>query len=380
MVPWRAFLNRIADLGLGDVGKLITSTLEQVAARVAIPTLHKIMYIKQGLSAVPLPCKVGSADAIEMGFVDYLPKQSDILSSLQNEINKAKNIADPDVLVLLGVSGAGKTRTAYDLARKFYSFYFELSRSSAADLKSLLVILNGAKPKFEGVSSELEMEELQNLFEDKCSRDILQLLLARMITLFLCYGTGQLSGPEDWLYAQLNGAPSTSILVGAVLGEMPSAHVGLLWVHFAAVARILFGEKIPVITDEAHLLQSELFAFRRPSYKNRRSERLYSPHKGVSQSHRRPFLSFWIAQLHVTADVVPIVCGTALRLRNLELIKSAAGNTDMQPHIFTSFPTLNEHDVTLVLYHFLDLSGIDKEEVKKLARELIGKHLYFSPE
>jgi hypothetical protein len=71
-----------------------------------------------------------------------------------------------------------------------------------------------------------------------------------------------------------------------------------------------------------------------------------------------------------------MVCGTALHLRNLELIKSVAGSTNMQPHIFTFFSTLNKDDITKVLYHFLDLSGIPKEQVQKIARELIGKYMF----
>jgi hypothetical protein len=74
-----------------------------------------------------------------------------------------------------------------------------------------------------------------------------------MITLFLYFGTGQLSGPEDWLYTQLNDAPATSISVSSVLNEM-SANIRLLWKSFAVVAKSLFRAKILVITDEIHLL------------------------------------------------------------------------------------------------------------------------------
>lgn len=371
-VPWEAFLKKVTDLGTGDAGASVVNTLKHVSARVSIPTLHKLSYIKLGMSNEPLPCRVGT-DNIEMGFVDYLPKQSDILSQLSAEIEGAKNKADTDVLVLLGVSGSGKTRTAYDLARKFYSFYFEVSRSSAADLASLLETLELSQPNFNSVSSEEVMEQLQNEFESKCSSRIQLLLLARMVTLFLYYGTGQLSGPDDWLYAQLNGAPLLSRLVSSVLAEISREQIDLLWNHFDLVSQLLFKAKIPVITDEAHLLQSQLYAFRRPSYKKKPPERLYSPNMGVSRSHRRPFLSFWIAKLHATSAIVPILCGTALRLRNLEHIKSAAGDPDMQPHIFTSFPILNEQDVCLVLFHFLDIEDIPIVEVKKLARQLVGK-------
>jgi hypothetical protein len=91
-----------------------------------------------------------------------------------------------------------------------------------------------------------------------------------MITLFLYFGTGQLSGPEDWLYAQLNSVPAPSISVSSVVNEM-GANIRLLWKSFAVVAKSLFRAKILVITDEVHLLQAELFTFRRLSYKNRTS-------------------------------------------------------------------------------------------------------------
>jgi hypothetical protein len=168
-------------------------------------------------------------------------------------------------------------------------------------------------------------------------------------------------------------------MVSSVLDEMLGADIMLLWIFFTIVAKSLFGAKIPVITDETYLLQAELFAFRRPSYKNRTSERLFSPNKEITQEHQRVFLSFWIATLHATTEIVPMVCGTALRLCNIELIKATAGNTDMQPHIFISFPTLNEDNVTVVLHHFLNLSGIPEGLVRRIARKLIGKYIFCFP-
>jgi hypothetical protein len=105
-----------------------------------------------------------------MGFVNFLPNESDILSRLHNEIDNAKNVPNPNVLVLLGVLGLGKTRTAYDLVKKFYSFYFEVSCSSATDLDLLKATLADKRPKFNCVSNVTDMEEMQDKFERECSR------------------------------------------------------------------------------------------------------------------------------------------------------------------------------------------------------------------
>jgi hypothetical protein len=97
---------------------------------------------------------------------------SDILSCLHSEINNAKNVTNPDIFVLLGVSGSGKTRTTYDLVKKFYFFYFEVSCSNVADLELLKGVLADIRPTFNHVSSITDMEEMQDEFEEKYSRSI----------------------------------------------------------------------------------------------------------------------------------------------------------------------------------------------------------------
>jgi hypothetical protein len=115
---------------------------------------------------------VGSIDQIEMEFVNFLSNESDILSYLYTKINNTKNVTNPDVLVLLSVSGSGKTRTVYDLVKKFYSFYFEVSHGSATDLGLLKATLAGKRPEFNHMSNVIDMEEMQDKFEKECSRDI----------------------------------------------------------------------------------------------------------------------------------------------------------------------------------------------------------------
>jgi hypothetical protein len=113
---------------------------------------------------------VGSVDQIKIGFVNFLPNESDILSRLYTEIDNAKNVTNLDVLMLLGVSGSEKTRTDYDLVKKFYSFYFEVSHGSATDLGLLKATLTGKRPEFNYMSNVTDMEEMQDKFEEECSR------------------------------------------------------------------------------------------------------------------------------------------------------------------------------------------------------------------
>jgi hypothetical protein len=108
---------------------------------------------------------VGSVDQIKIGFVNFLPNESDILSRLYTEIDNAKNVTNLDVLMLLGVSGSEKTRTAYDLVKKFYFFYFEVSHGSATDLGLLKATLAGKRPEFNHMSNVTDMEEMQDKFE-----------------------------------------------------------------------------------------------------------------------------------------------------------------------------------------------------------------------
>jgi len=231
--------------------------LKNVLSQVVVPKLHKLQYFQAGLSKTPLPCRMGSSDRVEMSFVDYLPKQSDILTQVCDQIAKAKDISDLNVLVLLGGSGAGKTRTAYDVAKRFYTFYFEVSCSSARDLVAMLDTVKLARPKFQSVSDVSHIRDLQDAFEDRCRSCILQLLLARMITLFYL-GTGQVTRPVDWLYAQLDSVYDTSKQVFSLLGHCRISTLASYWAVFPKLTKFFLSRIISLfsLTSRTCFMQS----------------------------------------------------------------------------------------------------------------------------
>lgn len=285
-------------------------------------------------------------------------------------------VDDPDdipLVVLLGVSGAGKTRTAYDIAKEQYIVYFEATTIHSGDLTAAIKKMKEVELLIPLPKDTTQIAASRDTFEARCELIIHRLILARVLTLLLLYGSGKVTLPSNWLLAQLNGGGTMSANIFNKLGDLIQGNqLSLVLGGALEIFKSLFGLKLAVITDEAHLLLNELQgAFRRPSYRRYSSAEVYSPNKGVKSSQSRPFLSFWLTSL-CALPVLPIVCGTALRLRDLELIRSAAGRTDKLPIVVKDFPYLDQCKVEAILHFHFDLTSIPDTEVKRLAGELTG--------
>jgi hypothetical protein len=283
-----------------------------------------------------------------------------------------QDLDDIPVVVLLGVSGAGKTRTAYDVAKSRYTVYFEASTNHSKDLSRAITEMTTAKLRIPLPEDILQIAESQDVFEQACAQIATRLMLARVLTLLLLHLSGKATSPTDWLLAQLNGGGEVSLEVFNTLVDLiPTDFYSSTLDASLKICKTL-GFRLTVITDEAHLLLHELpRAFRRPSYKTRPGTDTYSPHKGVKTTQCRAFLSFWIVLLR-TWPLLPLVCGTALQLRDLELIRSAVGRTDKVPIVVKDFPYLDQRKVVAILHFHLDLAGIPDKEVQRIASELTG--------
>jgi hypothetical protein len=318
-------------------------------------------------------------------FVRNIPFRSGRFNMLHSEIkhlSKEATVAlahadvhesdDTPLVVLLGVSGAGKTRTAYEIAKERYTVYFEATTVHSTDLTAATKEMKEQELRIPPPEDPVQIAASRDRFEACCAQITNCLILARILTLLLLYGSKKVTTPTDWLLVQLNGGGTMSANIFNKLVGQFNQFSNVLQAALATW-QVFFGQKMTIITDEAHLLLHELpGAFRRPSYKTRSLDETYSPNKGVKPSQSRSFLSFWITSL-CALPILPIVCGTALRLRHLELIRSAAGRTEKLPIVVKDFPYLDQGKVEDILHFHLDLVGIPDTEVKRIASELTGR-------
>lgn len=295
---------------------------------------------------------------------------------MENAVAQADTIEDPDdipVIVLLGVSGAGKTRTVYDVAKERYAVYFETGTIHSTDLRTATREMMAENLKIPTPTNLMQIAESQDTFEVACEQIAARLTLARVLTLLLLHASGKVTSPSDWLLAQLSCGGEVSLIVFHQLVDLLPATSYQTALHTSLkICRGIFPQKLTVITDEAHLLLHEMAgAFRRPSHRKYSMADLYSPGKGMKAKQRRAFLSFWLTFV-CSLPVLPIVCGTTLRLLDLELIKPATGQANKVPTVVKDFPYLDQKRAEFILQFHLDLTGISDEEVSLMAYELTG--------
>lgn len=66
-------------------------------------------------------------------------QQSEEMIKVLNQSDNADDQDDIPVVVILGASGSGKTRTAFDVSRNRYTLYFPHSSSHFCDLKEAIL-------------------------------------------------------------------------------------------------------------------------------------------------------------------------------------------------------------------------------------------------
>ncbi len=365
-------------------GEVATTSFNTFVNGVADSSVQHLL--RTLFSQVPL-VDVKRFESYSNHFVRGIPSRSGRFNMVHSKIEHqskevtealcdADKVDDPDdlpVVVLLGVSGAGKTRTAYDIAKQRYTVYFEATTIHSNDLTAATKEMEKMEQSIPPPKDIPQIAKSRDTFETHCEHITHRLILARVLTLLLLHGSGKVTSPEDWLLVQLNGGGTIPVDVFNRLKDViPGDKLLDILGSTLKIFKNVFGDKLTVITDEAHLLISKLLgAFRRPNHLRHSPGEIYSPNQGIKGSQSRPLLSFWLTSLRAL-PILPIVCGTALRLRHLELIRSAAGRSDRLPRVVKDFPYLDQGKVEVILHFHLDLTGIPDEQVKRLANELTG--------
>ena len=266
------------------------------------------------------------------------------------------------VIVLIGVSGCGKTRTCYDLCRKYWGLYFDCTVDD--DFVTMIGKLKAIRPEF-------KTEESQQSFELESKRHIQCLIAARLLALkTLCDRCPNLQYFE-WLCIQRSRRSQKLFsLIFTVLCQFPWS---MSFVIYQQLKEWGFLKTVRVIFDESqHALDLLKLDYRSTS----------SNQQGIKDNGHfafpRSFFSF-LSSIVIQSGFKSIWCGTQMRIRCMDLIYSAAGLKPAEIYIFADFNFLEPTHIFKLLSKWLKVEvskNIDLFE--EISNVLQGRPRFFT--
>lgn len=238
-------------------------------------------------------------------------------------------------IVLIGVSGCGKTRSCYDLCRTLWCLSFDCACDS--DFLSMLDLLERCRPRE-------KTKESQHIFEAESKRLLEFVITARLFVLkYLCRGDSMFK-PFDWLCTQRSRR--TQCLFSKIFQKFLSlSESSVLKLYreltdtFTANGRIIF--------DESQTLLQRL------QFDYRSSKDFQQGITNGAFDHPRSFFSF-LSGIIIHSNWRSIWCGTHMKIRNMEFIRSSAGAKVEEIVVFTNFNYLRPTDVAQLLSKWLN--------------------------
>ncbi|KAI9335693.1 hypothetical protein BDR26DRAFT_936336 [Obelidium mucronatum] len=224
-----------------------------------------------------------------------------------------------DTIVLIGVSGCGKTRTCYDYGRHRWCYYFDCTKD--IDFITMINLLEGRNPR-------AKTEESQHEFEEYSKACIRSLITGRMIVLRTILVQNPNFKPFEWFCMQRSRR--SRILFNTLflqLVSLPPAVSGKIFIDSKEKfdGRVMFDESQRLLT----VLELD-YRSSKPEQRGIRRNKLEDP---------RSFFSFMAACI-VYFGFKSIWCGTHMRIRNMELMYSAAGMKAADLYVFSRFTYL----------------------------------------
>lgn len=289
-------------------------------------------------------------------------------------------IASPhQIMVLIGVSGCGKTRTCYEYAKKRTSLYFDCH--SDADMKWLCSTLTMIMPA-------QKEQSLQAVFEAMSRKLIKAMLMARMYVLSFVLGDranfdeGSAYDQEKvftrtrWLYCQRS---FTTLSLFEMLAKAIASFDDNVFDELFDMLKKKYKD-MTFIFDEANGLLSVC----EKGYHGLGTGQ--NSIKGGSFVDHRSFLTF-ISRSCYEMDLRSIWSGTSMRIKSMSLFQSACcGKINL--HLVSEFTYLTEDHVGTLLRGWLDLDEIQKQMgslenmnalIKKISFLLQGRpRIFFS--
>ncbi|ORY25095.1 hypothetical protein BCR33DRAFT_705851 [Rhizoclosmatium globosum] len=226
---------------------------------------------------------------------------------------------ESNTIILIGVSGCGKTRTCFDYARHRWCLLFDCTKD--IDVFSMIGLLNSHQPL---IKTEYSQKEFEHLSE----KLIMSLIGARMLVLRSLLEQNAEFRQFEWLCIQRSRR--TQKLFDQIFSSLSSYSFRIVGKIFDSLKREFDGR---VIFDESqHLLTVLEWEYRssKPDQRGISNNQLDSP---------RSFFSF-AAGFVMNYSLKSIWCGTHMRIRNMELMHSAAGGKPTNVHVFTRFTYL----------------------------------------
>jgi hypothetical protein len=233
---------------------------------------------------------------------------------------------DRNVIVLIGVSGCGKTRTCYDLCRKDWGLYFDCTVD--IDFVAMIKQLSANTPV-------TKSDETQIVFERLSEKLIECLIAARLLVLKTLNQRNRNLECFEWLCIQRSRR--SQIMFSQIFTQLSL----LPW----SVSSVIYQQlkegapKTVVIFDESqHALNLLRLDYRSTS----------SNQQDIDASGHfvfpRSFFSF-LSRIVIDSGLKSIWCGTQMRIRSMDLIYSAAGLKPEEIYIFTDFNFLEPNHI-----------------------------------
>ena len=249
---------------------------------------------------------------------------------------------DFNSLVMIGVSGCGKTRACIDYCREKWGIYFDCTADK--DFDSMVSSLVGKSPK-------LKTNASQEVFELLSTRFMKDLLSARLIVLRVLRNKSPEFTKFDWFCTQRSRR--TRELFKDIFEKICTLNDDISRSLFGTLTKANLGDETfsrdgCIIYDEAqHMLKLLPGSFR--STKDGCQRIL----PNGSFEHERSYFSF-LARFTIMSDIRTILCGTQMRIKNIELINSGGGEKKSEFTLFTNFTYLTPTFIAQLAYKWIN--------------------------
>ena len=238
-------------------------------------------------------------------------------------------------IVMIGVSGCGKTRTCFDICRGNFSLYFDCTHP---DFKKMIELLEEERKK--------KSVTMQEEFESFSTKILQCVIIARLLVLRALFERNIDYRPIDWL--QVQRSEKSQLLFVDLLHVLCSSKISITNLSFKLIS---FFNKLSrtdgwFIFDESQILLSHL------SKDYRSSKAGLGGITAGKIDHPRSLLSF-LTNFIIGSGYRSIWCGTHLRIGSLELFQSAAGEKSSEMLLFTGFNYLKPEYIRKLLQKWL---------------------------
>ena len=264
-------------------------------------------------------------------------------------------------IVLIGVSGCGKTRTCYDLCRKYWGLYFDCTAD--VDFNAMIGNLEVIRPR-------IKTEETQQVFEEESKRLVECLIATRLLVLQTLRERYPNLKFFEWLCIQRSRRSRNLFSdIFTKLSQLPWSVSSKI---YDQLKKTFLEDGGRVIFDESqHML--ELLKL---DYHSTKSHQQHITDGRFA--FPRSFFSF-LSKFIFKGGFNSIWCGTQMRIRSMELLYSAAGGKEDGIYVFTDFNFLEPSHIFKLLGKWLTVT-INESNVRlfqEISQILQGRPRFF---